>query len=150
MGHVGLQCESAEGLAALRFPRSVDHHCDGAVDTCGYQAQQQLQVVAVVALGEVEVFIAHDGTIGVVHDVVGVVAQVVGSLVFLFRFQCLLRYGTVRCSVRSGDIATVENLLRPLVLSRLGTSVPAGDAGRVALKGIESIQGEAFGVVLTF
>ena len=144
MGHVGLQCESAEGLAALRFPRSVGHHRDGAVDTCGYQAQQQLQVVAVVALREVEVFIAHDRTIGVVHDVVGVVAQVVGSLVFLFRFQCLFRYGAVRRTIRSGDIAAVENLLRPLVLSRLGACIPAGDAGRVALEGIEAFQSEAF------
>lgn len=88
----------AEGLAALRFPRSVGHHCDGAVDTSGYQAQQQLQVVAVVALREVEVFIAHDRTIGVVHDVVGVVSQVVGSLVFLFRFQCL-RFDMARSGV---------------------------------------------------
>ena len=86
--HVGTQFDGAQ-QHSLRIPRTVRSHLNGTIHTQRRGIQQQAHVLASiertasVARSEVEVLVAHDGTVGVVHHVVAVVAQVVRCFILL-------------------------------------------------------------------
>ena len=136
--HVAAQFDGAKGFATLRLPRTIDHHGNGAVDAIGNQTEHQTDVLLASSLGEVEVFIAHDRTIGIVYHEIVVVLQVV-------------RFVEVRfCAVAHLNVRAEERVVRPDMDGRLRTCEPAGDASRMAFQGIETLEGKAFRVVLAF
>ena len=65
-GTLAAKTQLTDALATTVLPWTVNHHLDVSFHTCGFHIQQQTGCVALDSI-EIEVLIAHDGTVGVVH-----------------------------------------------------------------------------------
>ena len=67
-GHIRRQVQGSEDLAALRLPGPVRPDRDGSIDSFGDEPKDEAHVFPSPGLAEVEVFIADNGTGGIVDN----------------------------------------------------------------------------------
>ena len=83
--HIGLEVDPADLYAALRSPRAVGHDCDGSVDTFRYKVKDKVQLPAAICTVKIEIFVSDYSAVGVVHNRVCIVPEVIWSFELVIR-----------------------------------------------------------------